>query len=105
MQSHLTLEERDRLAQLLHQGASRTEIAQTLGRHKSTIGRELRRNGTGDEYLSGQAQRESERRRRERPIVCKMDDPELNLAVREGLSQEWSPEQIAGRLKEQEEKR
>ncbi len=102
MLGHLTLEERDRIAQLLHQGSSQTEIAQALGRHSTTIGRELKRNGTENGYLAGQAQQESERRRRERPLVSKMDDPELNLAVRAGLSQEWSPEQIAGRLKEQE---
>jgi len=105
MLGHLTMEERDRIAQLRHQGASQKEVAQALQRHKGTISRELRRNSTGDEYLAGQAQRASERRRRERPIVRKMEDPELNLAVREGLSQEWSPEQITGRLKEQQEGR
>jgi IS30 family transposase len=102
MPGHLTLEERDRIAQLRHQGASQKEIAQALVRDKGTISRELRRNATGDEYFSGQAQQESERRRRERPIVRKMDDPEINLAVRKVLSQEWSPEQIVGRLAEQE---
>ena len=101
MPGHLTLEERDRIAQLFHQGANRSEIARAIGRDKSTVGRELERNGTGEGYLAGQAQRESERRRRERPIARKMDDPEINLTVRKGLSQEWSPEQIAGRMKEQ----
>ena len=100
MPCHLTLEERDRLAQLHHQGASQREIAQALKRDKSTISRELRRNGKGEEYFAGQAQRECERRRCERPLVRKMEVPEINLAVREGLAQEWSPEQIAGRLKQ-----
>ena len=102
MPGHLTLEERDRIAQLFHQGASQAEIALALKRDKSTICRELERNSTGDDYLSGQAQRESERRRRERPIVRKMDDPEINLIVRKGLAQDWSPQQISGRLNEQE---
>jgi IS30 family transposase len=94
------MEERDRLAQLRHRGANQKEIAQALSRDKGTISRELRRNSTQGEYFAGQAQRESERRRRERPLVRKLDDPELNHRVRAELTQEWSPEQIAGRLQQ-----
>jgi IS30 family transposase len=100
MASHLTLEERDRIAQLRHQGAQQEEIAQALGRSAATISRELRRNGAGDQYYAGHAQRETERRRRERPLTRKMDDPEINSAVRCGLAHDWAPEQIAGRLEQ-----
>ena len=31
----------------------------------------------------------------------KMEDPEINEAVRAGLAQEWSPEQIEGRMRQQ----
>ncbi len=59
MPSHLTMEERDRLAQLRHQGANQKEIAQALARDKGTISRELRRNGTelntSPDRLSGNA--------------------------------------------------
>jgi IS30 family transposase len=95
------MEERDRIAQLWNQGAKRSEIAVVLDRPKSTIGRELQRNGTGEEYFAAQAQDRSERRRRERPLVRKLDDPELNEVVRSGLTHEWSPQQISGRLKQQ----
>jgi IS30 family transposase len=101
MANHLTPEERDRIAQLRYQQANRKEIAQALGRCPSTIGRELRRNRTGDEYYAAQAQRQAERRRRERPLVRKMERPEINQAVRERLVQEWAPQQISGRLKQQ----
>jgi len=101
MPGHLTMEERDRIAQLRHQRANQKEIAQALGRCRSTISRELQRNGTGAEYYAAQAQRESERRRRERPLIRKMADPQINQAVRSGLTQEWAPEEITGRLKEQ----
>lgn len=101
MASHLTLEERDRISQLLHQGADQKEIARAVGRCPSTISRELRRNQTGNNYYAGQAQRETKRRRSERPLVRKMDDPELNESVRHRLAQEWAPAQIAGRLKQQ----
>ena len=101
MAHHLTLEERDRIAQLRHQGADQQEIADAVGRSASTISRELRRNRTDDEYFAAQAQREAERRREERPLVRKMEDPEINEAVRAGLAQEWSPEQIEGRMRQQ----
>jgi IS30 family transposase len=62
----------------------------------------LCRNRVGDPYYAAQAQRSAERRRRERPSTRKMDDYATNLAVREGLAQNWAPEQIAGRMKQQE---
>jgi IS30 family transposase len=105
MACHLTMEERDRIARLQCQQASQSEIAQALGRSPATISRELRRNRRGCEYYAAQAQRESQRRRRERPLVSKMDDPEINRTVRAGLAREWAPEQIAGRMKQQESKR
>jgi IS30 family transposase len=61
----------------------------------------LHRNRSGDEYYAAQAQREAERRRRERPLIPKMDDPEIHQAVRAGLAQDWSPEQITGRMKQE----
>lgn len=101
MASHLTLEERDRIAQLRCRGASQKEIACALQRCRSTISRELHRNRTDGEYHAAQAQRASERRRRERPLVRKMEDPEINQRVREGLAQDWAPEQITGRMEQQ----
>lgn len=101
MACHLTMEERDRIARLRYQGADQGEIAKALQRDPATISRELRRNRTGDEYYAAQAQQRAEERRRQRPLSRKMDDPQINQPVREGLAQEWSPEQIEGRLKRQ----
>jgi transposase, IS30 family len=105
MAHHLTLEERDRIAQLRHQGADRKEIARIVERCPSTISRELHRNCTAGEYHAAQAQREAQRRRQERPLVRKMEVPQINEAVRAGLAQEWSPEQIAGRMRQQDSER
>ena len=102
MAQHLTLEERDRIAQLRCQGANQKEIAKAIHRSPATISRELRRNRMENEYLAGQAQQMSEHRRCERPIMRKMDRPETNEAVRGGLAQSWSPEQIVGRAKREE---
>jgi transposase, IS30 family len=86
MANHLTLEERDRIAQLRHHGADQKEIAEAVGRSPSTISRELRRNRRCDGYYAAQAQREAERRRQERPLVRKMEVPEINQAVRAQLA-------------------
>lgn len=101
MARHLTLEERDRIAQLRHQGADQKEIAAALERDPATISRELRRNHTGGDYLAAQADRNAQRRRSERPLVRKLEDPDLNEAVRRGLASTWAPQQIAGRLQQQ----
>ena len=101
MPNHLTVEERDRLAQLRYEKATQEEMALALGRSASTVSRELRRNSTGSDYYAGLAQRKAEERRTERPLIRKMDDPQINEAVRAGLAQEWSPQQIAGRLEQQ----
>ncbi len=99
MARHLTMEDRDRIAELKHRGARQNAIARALKRSPSTICRELKRNGSDGEYLAGQAQQHAENRRRERPILRKMDDPEIKASVCLRLKQYWSPEQIDGRLK------
>lgn len=99
MAHHLTKEERDRIAQLHYRGFAQNQIAAELGRDESTISRELARNRVDGEYFAAQAQDLAERRRRERPLNRKLDEAELNAAVRRGLAQEWSPEQIEGAQK------
>ncbi len=42
--SHLSLEEREMIGMMLAQGKSRREIGRCLGRHHTTIGRELEQN-------------------------------------------------------------
>ena len=96
----LNMEEREILSQLHAANWSRAEIAARLGRHRSTIGRELRRNGLADGgYSAVVAEVKAATRRRERPLVGKMERAELNAEVRSKITQEWSPDQIAGRLK------
>jgi len=98
MARHLTMAERDRIAQLKLQGASQKQIADSLQRSPSTICRELQRNGSGKEYLAAQAQHRATSRRRKRRLARKMEDPDIKAAVRRGLLHFWSPEQIAGRF-------
>ena len=97
MATHLNFTERKLLARLLKQGYSLAEIARLMGRHRSTISRELKRNTGRRGYRPKQAQRMAEARRRRRGRRCKLADPELNKYVRKRLEKRWSPDQIAGR--------
>ena len=97
MASHLTFEERGFLYRLKKKGKSNAEIAELMGRHRSTIGRELSRNTGQRGYRPKQAQRlANERRLASRP-PHKMDDPDVHQYVQKRLEKYWSPEQIAGR--------
>jgi IS30 family transposase len=95
------MEEREVISQLFTAGHSRKMIAERLGRPRSTVCREVKRNARDDgSYSAVAAQQKMETRRRERPLTRKLERPELNAAVRTCLTKEWSPDQIAGRLKQ-----
>jgi IS30 family transposase len=52
MACQLTFFERERISQMHDAGALQTEIAAELGRARSTISRELKRNSREDEYCA-----------------------------------------------------
>ncbi len=97
MAGHLTLEEREIIAHEHRAGKMQTQIADRLGRSKSTISRELRRNRSRNGYWAVAAEGKARRRRSERPWVAKMQRPEVRRYVRDRLRRRWSPDQIAGR--------
>ena len=95
----LTVDERIEIADLRLARWSVRAIARQLGRDPSTISRELRRNGTATGYRPYAAQRKAEARR-VRPKPGKIGScPRLRQEVEVGLKLEWSPEQIACRLR------
>ena len=100
MARHLTLEERERVSQMVHAHRSQAEIARRLKRHPSTISRELRRNRSPNGYWAVSAQGKADARRSNRPWTCKMERPEVASYVRQRLRQRWSPDEIAGRSRE-----
>jgi IS30 family transposase len=101
--SQLTLADRRQLHHLVARKVPINEMARQLGRHRSTIYREIRRNTFHDQefseysgYFSTVADGLSkERRRRLRKL---RRHPQLRRMVIEKLEAYWSPEQIAGRL-------
>ena len=97
----LTQDERYMIGQLRRQGYGLSEIARLLGRNRSTIWRELRRNMVetpkGPTYCvsKAQEQRNGRLRRSRRGPQHSAEDYAL---VRRLLLEQWSPEQIAGTL-------
>jgi IS30 family transposase len=101
---YLSLAEREELANLHAQKHTAAEIGRRLGRHRSTIGREISRNAQRarrDRYRASSAQAQAEARAR-RPKPAKLAvDPVLRGYVQDKLisRQRWSPEQISRRLR------
>jgi transposase, IS30 family len=99
MAIHLTFEERQFLYRLKKKGKSNTEIAELMGRDRSTIYRELKRNAGQRGYRPKQAQRLAEERRLASLRPYAMDTPEVHQYVQDCLEKLWSPDQIAGRAR------
>ncbi|MBI5728868.1 MAG: IS30 family transposase [Candidatus Magasanikbacteria bacterium] len=94
--------ERDRIFLLKKKGMTNTEIAVKLGRDKSTIGRELRRNTHQKlhQYLPDTAERKAlKRKERGRKVRYVVKDATLKRRIIRLLKGGWSPDLIAGRLK------
>ena len=103
---HLDLDERRTLFRMVEARRPVGEIAARLGRHPSTIHRELGRNRfrDGDRGFCGYFPLNAQdlaRRRRQRGRKLAADEG-LRTHVVERLKAGWSPQQIAGRLKRDE---
>ena len=99
MANHLTLEEREVIAQMRSNGRSQAKIAMRLGRAESTVSRELRRNRSRNGYWPVAAQKKADSRQSRRPRSPKLQNPEMRRYVQQRLRQYWSPDEIAGRLR------
>ena len=96
---HLTLSEREDIMMMRRDGKGVSEIARRIGRDKSTVSRELSRNSCARFYRASTAQRRYAERRTacRRPAILD-DDSVLELVSEKFLGEQWSPEQIEGRL-------
>jgi len=95
----LTSEVRYALSALRRQGLSQAAIGRALGRHPSTIGRELQRNSRSDGgYLPFTADEMTRGRRKRSRRNWRFDEAAWAL-VRARLELHWSLEQVAGRLR------
>jgi IS30 family transposase len=95
----LTPEERYMLAALRRQGCNQADIARSLGRHRSTVCREVRRNSTrADGHyrpFTAQERTQGRRSRSRRNLRFSAEDFSLIDGL---LCRQWSPEQVAGHL-------
>ena len=97
---HLSPEQRYTISVLLQRDEpmSPAEIARTIGVHRSTVSRELKRNSDGrghHKYNHDLAQRKAEGRMKNRPHACKFTDEMKREARRYLIYMQYSPEQIA----------
>jgi IS30 family transposase len=100
MYCQITFAERYTLGLLRQRGLRPAAIARVLGRHRSSIGREIRRNrsnsdGTYRPQLADWYARSRRSRSRRNTQFTATDWARVEALVRE----DWSPEQIAGRLR------
>ena len=96
--THLTQEERYQIRAMLTAQCSLNAIAEVLGRSRSTISREVRRNRGQRGYRPKQAHQKA----RERAVACRRRvriSPEQWREVERLLRLDWSPEEITGRLR------
>ena len=96
---HLTYEQRCQIYALLQSGHSQAYIARQIGVDRSTISRELVRNTGARGYRFKQAHDKASRRRQEASDQPRKMTPDVVELIEEKLTQEqWSPDQISGRL-------
>jgi IS30 family transposase len=113
--TRLTVEQRRTIQRSFRVGLSLDQIASVIGKHKSTVSRELKRNGSSGwrslmartargggqgyrcSYHAERAQLYAQMRAR-RPKARRLDHGPLRETVWELLRADWSPEQIAASL-------
>ena len=97
---HLGAEGRDRIAEMhaRHEGVS--AIAAAIGRNKSTVSREIARNGRNGRYGAIAAQPRSDARRKACRPRKRLSGPTLAAEVRRRIADgRWPPEQTGGRFR------
>lgn len=98
--SHLTVEQRYQIQVLTEQNFSQIHIAKAIGKHKSVISRELKRNSDArsGSYKAELAQRKCHHRHKSK---VKRNDftSAIKTYVEELIAEDYSPEQIVGTAK------
>ncbi len=96
--NQLTDDERIEIYAMRQAGNSIKEIAETLGRHRSTINREINRNIGQKGYRPKQAHQKALKRRHQGAKAVKMTKETIGY-ITEKIALDWSAEQIAGTMK------
>jgi len=97
--AHLTQAQRYTISAMHKQGCTQKQIASAIEKDKSVISRELKRNANlkgkySFEYAQDMANLRKERMKKPRKLTTWLKNEVIKL-----IKQEWSPQQIEGRLK------
>jgi IS30 family transposase len=96
---HFILKERDIIMRMLLAGDKVYKIAQALGRHPSSVYREIKRSKSSRAYNSWYAHSLYSQRREKCIRKFRLSEAEELEYVRSNLEKGWTPEQIAARWK------
>lgn len=100
--SHIKKTERLEIAILLKRGYSYSDIANALNRGKGSISEEISKNKVNGQYDPIKANQKAKTRRKYSKYqgMKIIQDKQLRDYVENNIKDDWSPEEIAGRLKE-----
>lgn len=98
---HLSLVEREKIAEMQWEGKTVSYIATMLNRDKSTISREVCRNASPLYrcYMPSRAQNRLNERRAQASQRIRLKNDDIRSYVISKLKEHWSPEIIAGRIR------
>ena len=92
----LTLKQRQQMEVLVRIGKPKSEIADLIGCHRSTVYRELKRNSSKFGHYNATYAQQYTNDRKERFSLPRKLDPLMERQIRQGILDKWSPEQIHG---------
>ena len=98
--AHLTQPQRYTIEAMLKEGHTQSEIARVIGKNKSVVSREIKRNRDLRSGLYSQdlAQRKYQKRQKEKPKRVRFTEA-VKTEVETLLKEDYSPEQVVGTLK------
>lgn len=100
--NQITADERDKIAVFLAGGFNYSDLARMLGRNRSSIMREIKRNSSKQYYVytSMHADKRSAERKSKANRHDRLKNDFIREYVHEKLKEQWTPELIAGRLEQ-----
>jgi len=101
--NQITADERDKIALLIAGGCTLSNIARMLGRNRSTISREIKRNGAPKykSYTPHAAEARSKHRKSAANTHPRLKNSFIRDYVHQKIEDGWSPEIISGTLKKE----
>ena len=98
---HITKVERSEISILFRKGYSLRDIAKTLKRNVSSISREIKYNTTNEGYSPAKANHKAYVKRKYSKYqgMKVVENLSLRTYIEEYIREDWSPEEISGRIK------